>query len=95
MIAAIKEVYNFKLLNLYWSGDKLEEGINTKEKFAEYCLKNNITSLSMSTANYSKELVTYMKGKGLIVYVFTENDDKKAKEMLVSGVDIVGTGFLI
>lgn len=47
MIKAEKELYNFKLINLYWSGEKLEEDINTKEKFAQYCIENNITSLSM------------------------------------------------
>lgn len=95
MISAEKEVYDFKLINLYWSGDKLEEGLNTKEKFAEYCLKNNITSLSVSYANYSEELVEYMKEKGIIVYVFTVNDEETAKELLKSGVDIVGTDTLI
>lgn len=95
MIKAEKELYNFKLINLYWSGEKLEEDINTKEKFAQYCIENNITSLSMSTANYSEELVRYMKEQGLIVYVFTENDINKVKDMLISHVDIIGTDFLI
>ena len=94
MIKAEKELYNFKLINLYWSGEKLEEDINTKEKFAQYCIENNITSLSMSTANYSEELVRYMKEQDLIVYVFTENDENKAKDLLENGVDIVGTDFL-
>lgn len=95
MIKAEKELYNFKLINLYWSGEKLEEDINTKEKFAQYCIENNITSLSMSTANYSEELVRYMKEQDLIVYVFTENDINKVKDMLISHVDIIGTDFLI
>ena len=95
MIKAVKEVYEFKLINLYWSGDKLEKGINTQERFAKYCLNNNITSLSMAKAEYSKELIQYFKNKNLIIYVFTENDIVKAKEMLSMGVDIVGTDFLI
>ena len=95
MIKAVKEVYEFKLINLYWSGDKLEKSINTQEKFAKYCLNNNITSLSMAKAEYSKELIQYFKNKNLIIYVFTENDIVKAKEMLSMGVDIVGTDFLI
>lgn len=94
MIEAEKELYDFKLINLYWSGDQLEENINTKEKFVEYCIKNNITSLSMSTVNYSEELVRYMKEQGLIIYVFTENNENSAKELLECGVDIVGTDFL-
>ena len=49
----------------------------------------------MSTQNYSKELVQFMKEKGLIVYVFTENNEEKANEMLKNGVDVVGTDFLI
>ena len=95
MIKAEKELYNFKLINLYRSGEKLEKSLNTKEKFAKYCTENNITSLSMSTQNYSKELVHFMKEKGLIVYVFTENNEEKANEMLKNGVDVVGTDFLI
>ena len=49
----------------------------------------------MSTANYSEELVRYMKEQDLIVYVFTENDINKVKDMLISHVDIIGTDFLI
>lgn len=93
MIKAQKDLYNFKLINMYWSGDKLEESINTKEKFVQYCLDNKINSVSMSVTNYSKELVEYMKEKGLIVYVFTENNEENAKHMLEEGV-IVGTDFL-
>lgn len=95
MIKAEKEVYNFKLINLYWSGEDLEESISTEEKFAKYCLDNNITSLSMSISNYSNELIEYMKKQGLIIYVFTENDEQKVQEMLNSGVDIVGTDFIV
>ena len=96
MIKAEQELYNFRLINLYWSGENnLEESINTKEKFVKYCIENNITSLSMSTSTYSEELVNYMKDNDLIVYVFTENDENKAKDLLENGVDIVGTDFLI
>ena len=49
----------------------------------------------MSTITYSEELVNYMKDNDLIVYVFTENDENKAKDLLENGVDIVGTDFLI
>lgn len=95
MIKVEKELYDFKLINLYWSGEKLEKDINTKGKFAQYCIENNISSLSMSTTNYSEELVRYMKEQGLIVYIFTENDEDSANKMIEVGTDIIGTDFLV
>lgn len=94
MIKAVKECYNFKLINLYWANDdKREESIKTKEKFVKYCKNNGISSLSISTDNYTDEFGEYMKKNNMIVYVFTENDEDKATQIL-QNADLVGTDFI-
>lgn len=97
MIKAVKEVYDFKIINLYWpsKADRKDKKIDTKEEFIEYCKKNEISSLSTSLKTYKKEkdTIEYFKKKGLIVYVFTENDENEAKDIL-KDVDVVGTDFI-
>ena len=94
MIKAVKEVYKFDLINLYWaSKDKREEKISTKAKFVDYCKGEGITSLSVSTNNYSDEFGEYMKNNNMIVYVFTENNQDNANKIL-KNADLVGTDFI-
>lgn len=94
MIKAVKECYDFDIINLYWpKKSKREEKINTKEKFAEYCKQNKITSLSVATNRYDDDFGKYMKKNNIIVYVFTENDESKAKGIL-ENADLVGTDFI-
>lgn len=94
MIKAIKECYDFDIINLYWSAkDKREESIDTQEAFVEYCKKNGISSLSLSKDRYTEEFGKYMKENNMIVYVFTENNKNVAKEILKSA-DLVGTDFI-
>ena len=98
MIKGVRSVYSFKLYNLYWSSEeeRLDEKIDTPEEFLDFCQKNKITSLSTSVETYENErdTVKYFRDNGLIVYVFTENDEKKAREFL-NEVDMVGTDFLL
>lgn len=98
MIKTVRSVYNFKLYNLYWPSEeeRLDEKIDTPEEFLDYCKKNKITSLSTAVETYDKEkdTIKYFRDNGLIVYVFTENDEARAKELLTE-VDMVGTDFLL
>lgn len=98
MVETIKSIYNFKLYNLYWPKEenRTDEKIDTPEEFLEYCKKHEITSLSTSVETYDseKDTIKYFRDNGLIVYVFTENDEEKAKELLEE-VDMVGTDFLL
>lgn len=94
MIKAVKECYDFDIINLYWpKKSKREEKINTKEKFAEYCKQNGITSLSVAADRYDDDFGKYMKKNNIIVYVFTENEESKAKDIL-KNADLVGTDFI-
>lgn len=94
MIKAVKECYNFDIINLYWpEEDKREEQIDTKEEFVKYCKQQGITSLSVATNRYDEQFGNYMKENNMIVYVFTENDENVAKEILKSA-DLVGTDFI-
>lgn len=94
MIEAVKDTYDFKLINLYWaSDDKREKQVYSKKDFVSYCKKNNITSLSVSISNYSNSFARYMKKNGIIIYVFTENDKKEAENILKIA-DLVGTDYI-
>lgn len=94
MIEAVKDTYDFKLINLYWaSDDKREKQVYSKKDFVSYCKKNNITSLSVSITNYSNSFARYMKKNGIIIYVFTENDKKEAENILKIA-DLVGTDYI-
>ncbi|MBR3169304.1 hypothetical protein IKF23_02590 [Candidatus Saccharibacteria bacterium] len=98
MVGAVRSVYNFKIYNLYWPAEenRIDEKVDTKEEFLDYCQKNNISSLSTSVETYEneKETIKFFKENGLIVYVFTEDDEKKARELL-NDVDMVGTNFIL
>ncbi len=94
MIKAIKECYEFKLINLYWAEEDKREGkIKTEEKFIKYCKDYGITSLSTSTDIFTEKLGRLMKKSNIIVYVFTENDENKSKDIL-KNADLVGTDFI-
>ena len=49
MVGAVRSVYNFKIYNLYWPAEenRIDEKVDTKEEFLDYCQKNNISSLSI------------------------------------------------
>lgn len=94
MIKAIKECYDFDLINLYWAKkDKREAKIDTEEEFAQYCKNNGISSLSVATDVYNNELGEYMEKNNIIVYVFTEND-KELAEKILQNADLVGTDYI-
>lgn len=74
MIEAVKEVYDFPIINLYWSykNNRKDKKIDTKEEFLNYCKKNNITSLSTSEKAYNenKKAIKYFRDNGLkVIYL--------------------------
>ena len=97
MIEAIQEVYDFKLYNLYWANKKnrVDERIDTKEEFLEYCRTNMITSVSTSVSTYQTEekAIKYLRDNGLIVYLYTIDDETEAKRYF-GKVDLIGTNFI-
>ncbi|MBR3236697.1 hypothetical protein IKF92_03415 [Candidatus Saccharibacteria bacterium] len=98
MVKTARSMYNFKLYNLYWPAEenRLDERIDTPEEFLDYCRKNRVTSVSTLEETYEKErdIIQFFRNNGLIVYVFTENDEERAKELLKE-VDMVGTDSLV
>lgn len=97
MIKAVKDVYNFKIMNLYWANkdNRDDDLIRNKDSFLNYCKRNKILSLSTSvdTFNNDRETINYFKNNGMIVYVFTENN-KQLAEQYLKYVDVVGTDFI-
>ena len=98
VVGAVKGVYNFRLYVLSWPPEwgRTDERIDTKEEFLAYCKSNKISSLSTSVETYENERETmqFFRDNGLIIYVFTEDDEERAKSLL-EGADMVGTNYLI
>ncbi|MBR3122194.1 hypothetical protein IKF28_01985 [Candidatus Saccharibacteria bacterium] len=97
-IGTARSVYNFNLFNMSWPSEwnRTDEGIDTKEEFLDFCKKNRIVSISTSVETFDneRETIQFFKDNGMIIYVFTEDDEERAKEML-NEVDMVGTNFLV
>jgi glycerophosphoryl diester phosphodiesterase len=95
MIEAVKEVYDFKLFNLYYAADDIrEERLWNVKDFIEYCTENNIQSLSVANTVFTDEVAAEFEDSGLIIYVFTVNDEKEAEHFREIGASIIGTDFL-
>lgn len=95
MIAAVQEVYDFPLINLYYADvDHRPVEFDTPTNFIKYCKENNITSFSTSSTTASNEDISLLLESELISYVFTVNDVSEACRFFEMGVDVVGTDFL-
>ena len=79
MINAVKSTYDFPIINLYWAPKpgRNDKKIDTREEFVKYCKDNKITSLSTSVRAYNedKDIIKFFKDSGLIIYLFTENEN--------------------
>lgn len=90
-IRAVKEVYDFELLNLYFAEDaKREKALAQPLDFVQWCEENDITSFSTTPDRIEPELIE----SSLISYVFTVNDEELAKDLRSAGVSVIGTDFL-
>ena len=95
MIRAVKEVYDFDLINLYLPREeKREEELKNLDNYILFCKENNISSFSVSTKNYTEEVAQKMKESNLISYVFTSDNKEEVKKIFDMGANIVGTNFL-
>ncbi|TVT72641.1 MAG: hypothetical protein FHK79_04460 [Pseudomonas sp.] len=94
-IRAVKEVYDFKLYNLYYAANVLrEKKLERVEDFIRWCEKNGVTSVSISADRYSLKLAEAFNQSSLIVYVFTVDEEERARDILLMGASVVGTNFL-
>lgn len=90
MIEAVKSVYDFELLNLYYSDEIISDEF-TADDFISYCKEQGITSISCADSYYTPEHAEALEGSGLITYVFTVNDEERARVLLALGVDVIGS----
>lgn len=94
MIDIVKELYDFPLVNLYLPAqEKREDDLKNLDDFFQYCIQNNITSISTDKGTYSSDLNDYLDKLGIYCYVFTINDYSDAKSFIDNNV-IIGTDFL-
>ena len=95
MIKAVKEVYNFKIYNLYFAEEKSrDKALYTPKQMIDYCKANKIQGFSVDANVFTDDIAKQFKNSGLIIYVFTVNDEAKANHFLDVGASIVGTDFL-
>jgi glycerophosphoryl diester phosphodiesterase len=95
MISAVKETYAFPILNLYFADeDSREETLRDVKDFADYCEDNQILSFSTASSTYTEADAAIFRGRDLICYVFTTNDEAEAQRLFDLGADVVGTDFL-
>ena len=95
MIRAVRETYDFPLMNLYFSSDSVrEKALWTPKQFIRYCEKNGIISFSVSKRVYTEKVATELNKSDLIAYVFTTNDTGEAKALRKRGADVIGSDFL-
>lgn len=95
MISAVRDTYDFELYNLYLaSEDKREADWLEIKGFINYCHENGISSFSVSSKVYDKEIAGLMDESDLICYVFTVNSISEEEKFRKLGVEIVGTDFL-
>ena len=93
MIRAVKEVYDFPILNLYFSDEMIDDTF-TQEDFITYCKSQGIQSFSCADSYCTAERLAGFEGSGLISYVFTVDDPERARVLKTLGVDIVGSDVL-
>lgn len=98
MIEAVKEVYDFQIINLYLADEEFRQENDPAwldiESFADYCNEQGITSFSISADRFTADIAEITSRKGLISYVFTCNDEGEAAQLRESGATIIGTDFL-
>ena len=95
MINAVKEVYSFPIINLYYAADdERERKLRTQKKFISYCRKNHILSYSTAIRRENKIDTSQLLKSDLIGYYFTTDEEDEANNLFEEGVDIVGTDFL-
>ena len=97
MINACREVYDFKILNLYWHTESMRE-FKEAEDFITFCKENNVASFSTAKefVKEDSQSVRALVDSGLIGYVFTINKEVDCEDFMseYDFMDCVGTDLL-
>ena len=95
MLNAVKEVYDFPLINFYYnSNDKREGELCKPIDFIHYCDDNGVSSFSVSKDVYDQITAEELEKSTLMSFVFTVNDPAEEARIKAYGADIIGTDFL-
>lgn len=95
MIQAVREAYDFQLVNLYLAEEsKRAEGLQTLDEFFAYCTENDIVSFSADKGTITDEVVAYAREAGMIIYAFTVNDLSELTFDYTGEDIVIGTDFL-
>ena len=97
MISAIRDVYDFKILNMYWN-TKSKREFEEAEEFIEFCKRNGVSAFSTAKefVKEDSQSVKALVDSGLIGYVYTINDSAEYEVFMSEYpfIDCVGTDLL-
>ena len=95
MLNAVKEVYDFPLINFYYNSNEKREGELCKPiDFIHYCDDNGVSSFSVAKDVYDQQTAQALEKSTLMSFVFTVNDPAEEARINAYGADIIGTDFL-
>ena len=95
MLNAVKEVYDFPLINFYYNSDEKREGELCKPiDFIHYCDANGVSSFSVAKEVYDQQTAEALEKSTLMSFVFTVNDPAEEARIKAYGADIIGTDYL-
>lgn len=95
MLDAVKEVYDFPLINFYYNSNEKREGELCKPiDFIHYCDANGVSSFSVAKEVYDQQTAEALEKSTLMSFVFTVNDPAEEARINAYGADIIGTDFL-
>ena len=95
MLNAVKEVYDFPLINFYYNSNEKREGELCKPiDFIHYCDANGVSSFSTAKEFYDQQTAEALDKSTLMSFVFTVNDHAEEARIKAYGADIIGTDFL-
>ena len=95
MLNAVKEVYDFPLINFYYNSNEKREGELCKPiDFIHYCDDNGVSSFSVAKDVYDQQTAQALEKSTLMSFVFTVNDPAEEARINAYGADIIGTDYL-
>ena len=96
MLEYVSKYVDFDIKILYYRNTvKQEQVINTYEKFVEYCLKNDIHNVVLSTLQFSANTANKLNNKKLNVIVYTIDNKSIFEQYIFRGADGIMTNFLV
>jgi glycerophosphoryl diester phosphodiesterase len=90
MVRAARDAYPFPLINLYLAKEERRPSeIKEFADFLEYCIANDVTSISLAKDNYNSSQIKKVLKNDIEVFLFTIDDVSEANTILESNPEVV------